>query len=79
MWEQRVTFGVFRFWSLDLGNAGDHRPATGSEVDAGIDLDVQSFAALPRNITPFSRPHCDEPHLLAGVQAWLGELRADQK
>jgi hypothetical protein len=24
MWEQPVTFGVFRFWSLDLGNAGDH-------------------------------------------------------
>jgi len=22
--EQPVTFGVFRFWSLDLGNAGDH-------------------------------------------------------
>ena len=30
-------------------------------------------------VTPFYCPHCDEPHLLAGVQAWLGELRADQK
>ena len=77
MWEQPVTFSVFGIWIS--GNAGDHRRATASEVDAGIDLDVQSFAALPRNITPFSRPHCDEPHLLAGVQAWLDELRADQK
>ena len=31
-------------------------PATGNEVDTGIDLDVQSFAALPRNITPFGCP-----------------------
>ena len=50
-------------------------PATGNEVDPGIDLDVQSFAALPRNITPFGCPHCAEPHLLAHVQAWLGELQ----
>jgi len=50
-------------------------PATGNEVDTGIDLDVQSFAALPRNITPFGCPHCADPHLLAHVQAWLGELQ----
>jgi hypothetical protein len=54
-------------------------PATGNEVDTGIDLDVQSFAGLPRNITPFGCPHCDEPHLLAGVQAWLGELQPDHE
>ncbi len=50
-------------------------PATGNEVDTGIDLDVQSFAALPRSITPFGCPHCAHPHLLAHVQAWLGELQ----
>jgi hypothetical protein len=49
-------------------------PATGCEVDTGIDLDAQSFAALPRVITPLTCPHCDEPHLLAHIQAWLGEL-----
>jgi hypothetical protein len=54
-------------------------PATGNEVETGIDLGVQSFAALPRNITPFCCPHCEEPHLLAGVQAWLGELQPDHE
>ena len=54
-------------------------PATGNEVDTGIDLDVQSFAALPHNITPFWCPHREEPHLLAGVQAWLGELQPDHE
>ena len=43
-------------------------PATGNEVDTDIDLDGQSFAALPRHITPFGCPHCDEPHLLAGIR-----------
>ena len=42
-------------------------PATGNEVDTDIDLDGQSFAALPRHITRFGCPHCDEPHRLAGM------------
>jgi len=54
-------------------------PATGNEIDTGIDLDAQIFAALPRDITPFDCPHCDDPHLLAGVQAWLGELQLDHE
>ena len=52
-------------------------PATGIEIDTGIDLDVQSFADLPRNITPFGCPHCANSHLLAHVQAWLGELQPE--
>jgi hypothetical protein len=52
-------------------------PATGNEVDTGIDLEAQNFAALPRNITPFGCPHCADPHLLAHVQAWLGELQPE--
>ena len=54
-------------------------PATGNEVDTDIDLDGQSFAALPRHITRFGCPHCDEPHRLAGMQAWLGELQSDHE
>jgi hypothetical protein len=30
--------------------------ATGNEIDTGIDLDAQIFAALPRDITPFDAP-----------------------
>ena len=52
-------------------------PATGIEVDTGIELDAQSFAALPRESTKLVCPHCDEPHLLAGVSAWLGEIQTD--
>jgi hypothetical protein len=48
---------------------------TGNEVDTGLDLDAQSFAGLPRDTTELSCPHCDAPHVLAGVSAWLGELR----
>jgi hypothetical protein len=52
-------------------------PTTGREVDTGIDLDAQSFAALPRAITLLTCPHCADPHLLAHVQAWLGELQPE--
>jgi hypothetical protein len=51
-------------------------PRSGNEVDTGLDLDAQSFASLPRETTELSCPHCDEPHLLAGVSAWLGERRS---
>jgi hypothetical protein len=49
-------------------------PRTGQQVDTGFDLDPASFADLPREITRLSCPHCDEPHLLAHISAWLGEL-----
>ena len=49
-------------------------PKTGIQVDTGIDLDAANFAALPREITTLQCPHCNEPHLLAHVSAWLGDL-----
>ena len=49
-------------------------PATGYLVDTDIDLDAQSFAGLPRDITALSCPHCEQWHLLAHVSAWLGSL-----
>jgi hypothetical protein len=49
-------------------------PRTGHQVDTGFDLDSASFADLPREITRLRCPYCDEPHLLANISAWLGEL-----
>jgi len=49
-------------------------PRTGNLVDAGIDIGAKSFASLIRDTTELSCPHCPEPHVLAGVSAWLGEL-----
>jgi hypothetical protein len=54
-------------------------PRTGLRVDTGFDLDAVTFAALPREITPLSCPHCHEPHLLAHVSAWLGVLNPDSE
>jgi hypothetical protein len=51
---------------------------TGNKIDTGLDLDARRFASLPRETTELSCPHCAGPHLLAGVSAWLGELRLDQ-
>jgi len=50
-------------------------PVTGHHVDTGLELDVQSFANLPRDRTELACPHCDQPHILASVSAWLGELQ----
>jgi hypothetical protein len=52
-------------------------PATGNEVDTGLDLDAQRFVALPRDTTGLNCPHCEKPHVLAGVSAWLGELQPE--
>ena len=52
-------------------------PVTGKVVDTGINLDAASFASLPRDSTELSCPHCNKPHLLAGVSAWLGELQPE--
>src|SRR5262245_15298392 len=35
------------------------------------------FAGLPRKITTLTCPHCEQPHLLARVSAWLGELQPE--
>jgi len=42
-----------------------------------IDLDAESFASLPRDATTLTCPHCNQPHLLAGVQAWLGDIELE--
>jgi hypothetical protein len=52
-------------------------PTTGNEVDTGIDLDPASFASLPREVTPLACSHCNQPHILAGVSAWLGERQLE--
>jgi hypothetical protein len=46
-------------------------------VDAEVDMDAASFAGLPRDKTELSCPHCNKPHVLAGVSAWLGELQPE--
>ena len=52
-------------------------PATGNVIDTGIDMDAASFASLPRDRTELSCPHCEKPHVLAGVSAWLGQLQPE--
>lgn len=52
-------------------------PTSGNLVDTGLDMDARSFAGLPRERTELSCPHCPDPHLLATVQAWLGELQPE--
>ena len=52
-------------------------PGTGNVVDTGMELDAQSFAHLPRNIATLRCPHCEQPHLLAHVQAWLGNIDSE--
>jgi len=52
-------------------------PSTGQQVDTDIDLDAESFASLPRDATTLTCPHCNQPHLLAGVQAWLGDIELE--
>ena len=52
-------------------------PVTGKVVDTGINLVAASFASLPRDSTELGCPHCNKPHLLAGVSAWLGELQPE--
>jgi hypothetical protein len=51
-------------------------PQTGHVVHTGMDLDAPTFAHLPRE-TLLSCPHCDEPHPLAHVSAWLGDLQTE--
>jgi len=54
-------------------------PATGNEVNTGLDIDAQSFAGMSRETTFLDCPHCPEPHQLAGVSAWLGELHPEHE
>jgi hypothetical protein len=54
--------------------------ATGNEVDTGIDVDAPELRGpCTRDTTSFSCPHCDEPHLLAAVQAWLGDVESEHE
>ena len=55
------------------------RPATGHRVETDIDLDAQGFANLPRDATTLACPQCDQPHLLAGIQAWLGDIKSEHE
>ena len=52
-------------------------PITRHHVDTGLELDAQSFANLSRESTGLVCPHCDQPHILASVSAWLGELQPE--
>ena len=52
-------------------------PETGNVVDTEIDLDATSFARLPSEDTRLACPHCEQPHILAGVYAWLGQLQPE--
>ena len=63
---ERPLMAVFKFMC----------PVTGHHVDTGLQLDAQSFASLPRESTELACPHCEQPHILAGVSAWLGELQS---
>ena len=51
-------------------------PNTGNEVDAGVDLDEETFANL-HDDTELACPQCSDTHRLSGVQAWLGELQPE--
>ena len=54
-------------------------PATGLEVFTGLEMDHDSFAALPSVLPDIRCPHCPKPHQLSEVSAWLaeGERRTD--
>ena len=47
-------------------------PATGLEVESGLDVDDDSFAALD-DATALSCPHCTGVHPFSSVQCWLGD------
>ena len=50
-------------------------PATGLEVFTGLEMDHDSFAALPSVLPDLSCPHCPKPHQLSEVTAWLAEVQ----
>ncbi len=50
------------------------------EVFSGLDRDPESLSKLPANDTTLYCPYCDEPHLLADVEAWIeGDEKAAKK
>jgi hypothetical protein len=51
-------------------------PATGNQVDTGVDLDEEGFATLDDD-TELGCPHCDDTHRISQVQAWLGDVEPD--
>ena len=52
-------------------------PATGLEVSTGLEMDHDTFAALPSVLPDVSCPHCPKPHQLSEVTAWLAEGRVE--
>jgi hypothetical protein len=54
-------------------------PATGNQVETDIDLDAQGFADLPRDATTLACPHCDRPHLLAGLGSETSSLNTSNR
>jgi hypothetical protein len=52
-------------------------PATGEEVSTGVGVEAESFERLPSSV-PLDCPHCQGPHALGSVKAWVeGEEDAD--
>ena len=48
-------------------------PATGQEIDTGIETDRRSFASLPFFIAIVGCPSCDGEHEWSNKDAWLCE------
>ena len=53
-------------------------PATGLEVFTGLEMDRDTFAALPSVLPDIRCPHCSKPHPLSEVAAWLAFTRTDR-
>jgi hypothetical protein len=46
-------------------------PVTGNQVSTGIEIDAVTFEKLRgENVRC---PHCQAPHPISGVQAWIGD------
>ena len=48
-------------------------PNTGREISTGIEIDTDSFAAMPDVITRVHCPHCGERHNWSKYNAFLRE------
>ena len=51
-------------------------PATGQEIDTGIETDRRSFASLPFFIAIVCCPACSDEHEWSNKDAWLCEALA---
>lgn len=48
-------------------------PMTGLEVSTGLEMDFDTFAALPSVWPDIRCPHCRKPHQLLQLTVWLAE------